>query len=218
MTQALAAKKARTRKAARRGESAPPKILKAAIEEFGRHGFVGASIGEIARRAGVVKPLVHYHFKTKDQLWFAAVRGAMRQLQGEMSRVPFELRGLDPIEAFKLVVRKYAVFCAHNPWVARMILAEAIRDTHRAQWVQSEYREPAYALFEDIFGRVHDSGRFRQMHPGNLFPLINGAIHAFVADRDVLQARYGIDSRDPQAIEAHARVIVDALLYGLLPR
>lgn len=200
----------------RRGGQAPAKILNAAVEEFGRHGFEGANLAAIAKRAGVVKPLVYYHFKTKDELWYATVTHAMAELQAQMAQMPFELRGMPPVEAFKLALRKYSYFCAHNPWVARMILSELVRDTPRAAWVQSQYQDPAYRLFEDIHGQVAASGRFRNVAPSHLLPMINGAINAFAADHSILQQRYGVDSVDPQALEQHAEIVVDALLYGLL--
>jgi len=213
---AKATRKPRERSEPRQGGAAPPKILKAAVEEFGRHGFEGASVAEIAKRAGVVKPLVHYHFKTKDLLWYAAVKHAMAELQAQMAQLPFELRGIDPVEAFKLVVRKYAYFSAHNPWVARMILSEVVRDTPRAQWVQTEYQEPAYRMFEGVHQLVAASGRFRPVAPSHLLPMINGAINAFAADRSVLRKRYGLDNADPKVVEQHAEVVVDVLLNGLL--
>lgn len=210
------ARKPPARRSAQRRAGAPGKILRAAVEEFGRHGFEGANISQIAERAGVVKPLVHYHFKTKDQLWYAAVRLAMQELQAEMAKIPFELRGIDPVEAFKLLVRKYAYFAARNPWVARMVLSEVVRETPRALWVQTEYQEPAYRLFEAMHQQVAASGRFRPVHISHLLPMINGAINAFSADRGVLKKRYGLDNSDPAIVERHADIVVDVLLNGLL--
>ena len=43
-------------------------ILDLALQEFGHHGFEGTNIADIAERAGVAKPLVHYHFETKEKL------------------------------------------------------------------------------------------------------------------------------------------------------
>ncbi len=44
-------------------------ILQAAEEEFMQKGFSGARTTEIARRAGVGHPLLHYYFRTKEQLF-----------------------------------------------------------------------------------------------------------------------------------------------------
>ncbi len=44
-------------------------ILKAAEEEFLAKGFAGARTVEIARKAGVTHAMLHYYFKTKEQLF-----------------------------------------------------------------------------------------------------------------------------------------------------
>jgi len=55
-----------------------------ALNLFARAGFNGVSIVEIAQVAGVAKPLVHYHFASKDLLWEAAVGGAVAMLRAEI--------------------------------------------------------------------------------------------------------------------------------------
>ena len=199
-------------------ESATTSILLAAVEEFGHQGFEGANIADIALRAGVARPLVHYHFKTKDQLWYAAVKHAMTSLQNEIVKLAFELRGMDPVEALKLGIRKYAYFCGRNPSVARMMLSEIVRDTERARWVRATYIEPSYQMFEGLQQMVVASGRFKAIHPGYILPILNGAISAFAADRGVLRKRYGIDTTDSKVIENYAEFVMDALLNGLLIR
>jgi TetR/AcrR family transcriptional regulator len=55
----------------RRGE-ARTSILGAARVEFGSHGFSGARVDQIARRAGVNKQLIYYYFGSKRGLFRAA--------------------------------------------------------------------------------------------------------------------------------------------------
>jgi AcrR family transcriptional regulator len=43
-------------------------ILRAAMELWGRDGYHGVSLKEIAAAAGVAKSLVHYHFESKEHL------------------------------------------------------------------------------------------------------------------------------------------------------
>lgn len=47
-------------------------ILGAAIEEFGRHDYKTASTEEIARKAGISKGSLFFHFKNKGQLFVSA--------------------------------------------------------------------------------------------------------------------------------------------------
>jgi AcrR family transcriptional regulator len=45
------------------------RILEAARREFGKKGFDGARVGEIARQAGVNKGLIFYYFQSKEELF-----------------------------------------------------------------------------------------------------------------------------------------------------
>ena len=49
-------------------------ILAAAREEFGVHGYDGATVRGIAGRAGVDAALVHHYFGTKERLFAAAMQ------------------------------------------------------------------------------------------------------------------------------------------------
>ena len=48
-------------------------ILDAAIEGFSQQGFDGTNFREITRRCGADRSLVLYHFKSKENLWKAAM-------------------------------------------------------------------------------------------------------------------------------------------------
>lgn len=49
------------------------RIIAAAVDEFGEHGYDGATIRLIATRAGVDSALVHHYFGTKADLFAEAV-------------------------------------------------------------------------------------------------------------------------------------------------
>ena len=49
------------------------KILSAAKNEFAQYGFEGARMQRLANRAAIPKPNIHYHFKTKQQLYLAVL-------------------------------------------------------------------------------------------------------------------------------------------------
>ena len=50
------------------------RILDAAQEVFATYGYHGATIDEIADRAGISKPNLHYYFKRKRDLYLAVLR------------------------------------------------------------------------------------------------------------------------------------------------
>jgi AcrR family transcriptional regulator len=50
------------------------KILEAARHEFSEFGLEGSRVDGIAKRAGVNKAMIYYHFKSKDELYFEVIR------------------------------------------------------------------------------------------------------------------------------------------------
>jgi AcrR family transcriptional regulator len=55
-------------------------ILAAARGEFGQHGFAGARVDRIARRAGVNKQLIFYYFGSKRGLYRSVLEAASRAI------------------------------------------------------------------------------------------------------------------------------------------
>ena len=50
------------------------RILAAACDEFGTHGFAAATVDRIARRARVNKAMIYYHFSNKRALYTCIIR------------------------------------------------------------------------------------------------------------------------------------------------
>lgn len=57
-------------------------LLDAALEEFAAKGFAGARVRDIAKRAGVSKDLVAYHFGGKEGLYLAVQQAWLRREDG----------------------------------------------------------------------------------------------------------------------------------------
>lgn len=57
----------------RGGSDSRERILAAAVDEFGEHGYDGSTVRSIAGRAGVDSALVHHYFGTKADLFAEAV-------------------------------------------------------------------------------------------------------------------------------------------------
>jgi TetR/AcrR family transcriptional regulator, regulator of cefoperazone and chloramphenicol sensitivity len=60
-------------------------LIEKAIEQFGRHGFEGASTREIARASGTAMSSITYHFGGKQGLYLAAadhIAASVKQIQG----------------------------------------------------------------------------------------------------------------------------------------
>jgi TetR/AcrR family transcriptional regulator len=78
-------------------------ILKAAEAVFAEKGFDGATTAEIAARAGVPKPNVHYYFGTKQQIYDRVIENILELWLGAMDVIQ---PGADPAEAIRQYVRE----------------------------------------------------------------------------------------------------------------
>ena len=56
------------------------RLLAAAIKVFAEYGYSAVSTSQIAKEAGMAQSMVHYHFRTKERLWKAAIDHLMRDL------------------------------------------------------------------------------------------------------------------------------------------
>jgi AcrR family transcriptional regulator len=62
------------------------RLLRAAIAVFDRKGYAAASTREIVERAGVTKPVLYYHFGSKEGLLGALLQEGERQLRDTIAR------------------------------------------------------------------------------------------------------------------------------------
>lgn len=72
---------------ARPATIAPERILEAAAAEFAAHGYAGARVDRIARRARVNKAMLYYHFGSKRALYRELLRTTFRHLAGRLQAV-----------------------------------------------------------------------------------------------------------------------------------
>ncbi len=73
------------------GESRQDAILDAAERVFAADGYQGASMRAIAEAAGVAQGLIHYHFKTKENLFEAMVVRRSGQINERRAALVAEL-------------------------------------------------------------------------------------------------------------------------------
>jgi AcrR family transcriptional regulator len=74
----------RTRSARAEGTDARATLLAAAAEVFAQRGFRGASVDEIAERAGYSKGALYWHFDSKHELFFALMEQSVDAPAREM--------------------------------------------------------------------------------------------------------------------------------------
>ena len=104
-------------------------ILKAAEEEFLERGFVLAKTTEIARRAGVTHAMLHYYYRTKENLFEQVFRQKV-QLVAELLDTAFD-EHLPFARQLETLIQVHFEFIRANPRLPFFIINEIYLDEKR---------------------------------------------------------------------------------------
>lgn len=107
---------------------AQEKILRAADKLFGESGYDAVSTREIAELAGVNKALIHYHFKSKEDL-LAAVLDDYYERANQALMAALAAPGA-PRDMMRRVIDAYCDFLAHNRSFSRIVQREGAGGPH----------------------------------------------------------------------------------------
>ena len=102
------------------------RIVETALKLFGRKGYYGARMSEIAQRAKVSPKTLYKYFAGKKQLFMAARDVAMDRLFDEVvSKIPGQPQDQDSLAIIKNALKSYSEFIRENRGMAR-VFAEAV--------------------------------------------------------------------------------------------
>jgi AcrR family transcriptional regulator len=137
--------------------------MAAAMDEFASHGFAGASVDRIARKARLTKAMLYYHFPGKDGLYreilsttFSAVSGRVGELTSRAGGPREKLAGF--VEAFTGVL-------VERPQFARMMMRELTEGGQHFDPGTIRCMIQVPEAFFDILRDGARCGEFRPVHP-----------------------------------------------------
>lgn len=124
-------------------------ILEAAEEEFLLKGFDGARTTAIAERAGVTHAMLHYYFRTKEQLFERIVA----KITGLVAQTVLAAMG-DPckpiVERILSGVASHFDLVAAHPLLPRFFLNEVVLRPERYRLLDDALRERVATLFTQL--------------------------------------------------------------------
>jgi AcrR family transcriptional regulator len=103
------------------------RLMEAALALFARQGIQDTTLAAIAREAGVTPAMVHYYFKTRDQLIDVLIDERFVPLRASMSGI-FEAHPDDPVAALTLLTQRFVEVGERYPWFAPLWVREVISE------------------------------------------------------------------------------------------
>jgi TetR/AcrR family transcriptional regulator len=95
------------------------KLYSAAAEVFARKGYAAASVREIVEKAGVTKPVLYYHFGSKEGIYKAILESALRDFDERVEAVEM-LTGSASLRLRRLCEEVFRIYERHSDVVRLM--------------------------------------------------------------------------------------------------
>ena len=197
---------------------AEEQILVAAREEFVGKGFAGARMAAIAERAGINKGLLHYYFRSKDQLFQRVFREAIGLM---IPTIYGALSGPEPVaEKLDRLVDRYHATLLANPHVPVFIVHELATNRERLAAHLAERLGPKRAI-ADFFAQVRAEAEVGAIAPVDplqlLLHVMSLVAFPFVA-RDFISATTATPTADyERALTRRAPFVKDLLRHVINP-
>jgi len=195
---------------AQQREETRERIVAAAADAFSDLGFRAASTREIASRAGTNQGLITYHFRTKEELWRAAVDRIFRLLRARLGERLAATPGDDRRSFVRAAIREYVRFAAAHPELFRMMVEEGKHADERMEWLVDTHLRPMYEDFlgfSEPLGLVADDSLLP-----HVFYVMAGAGSTIFAVAPECRRLTGLDPETPEVVEAHAELLARLLV------
>ncbi|MEO5838918.1 MAG: TetR/AcrR family transcriptional regulator [Acidimicrobiales bacterium] len=116
-------------------------LLDVAVESFGVNGFHKTSMSALAAAAGVTKPVLYQHFRSKNELYLEVVRDIGGRLRDEVGKAVADATSAhSQVEAG---FRSYFQFFANEPFAFEVLFGDGTRR-------DAEFAREAHAVEESI--------------------------------------------------------------------
>lgn len=187
-------------------------VAEAALSVFAERGFAGASLRDIAAKAGTAHGLIRHHFGSKDGVWRAAVDHAVRRVLLAME--PHMERAADtdtnPVVEGRAALRQWLHTVRRHPEIVRLILHEGVTQSPHLTYALDRFL-PLGEYMKPLFDRLQAAGYLRMFDNRTFFlhllmaggaPVACPAVSAWVLEKP------GFDETDQ---DAHVERFLDAL-------
>lgn len=189
------------------------KLLQAGIKVFGDHGFLGASVRQIAQAAGTNIAAVNYHYSSKEGLW----RAVVGHLYGKLGKAILknETKWPDMTDRDRVIdsTRQYILFSARHPELHRITLFEMIQRGDRLEWLSKNHMRDFTKQSLVWLSLAQDSGVYPpHLSPLHLFYITISAAQTIFMMAPQIEHSFGVDVFADAEVEKQIEAVVGLLL------
>lgn len=162
-------------------------ILDAAIKEFGLHGFKGARVDKIAKRANANMRMLYHYFVNKEKLYIAVLEHMYERVRSQEQEL--KLEHLEPEEGMRRLIDFTFEHFVDNPDLINLVMGENLL---RAKYIKQSERiaaltRPLQESLGLLLARAAKTGVFRPgVDPAQLWLTIFSLCWVHLSNRHTL--------------------------------
>ncbi|MDX2286367.1 MAG: TetR/AcrR family transcriptional regulator [Bacteroidia bacterium] len=201
-------------------ESTERRILDAARKVFYQKGLGGARMAEIAEEAGINKALLHYYFRSKEQLFQRIFEEAFHQFFPKIAAL---LSGPEPVEAkIRGFVSFYTDLLREHPHLPIFVLnaIQSDPDQFAKRFITDNPAQPGQLAMQFIHQMLNEmsAGKIRPVDPRHL--IINTmamTIFPYIARPLLMRMMNMTDADFDQFVDARRLVVPQFVMQAIQP-
>ena len=155
-------------------QSKEQQILEAAEREFLGKGYDGARTTSIAKAAGVTHAMLHYYFRTKEQLFERFIDKKMSEVVPLLTHL-FGNSDLPLVERIEKTISVHFDFIATNPDLPRFLINEILPYKERCDLFYSKVANFLY-FFNNLQREVNEAAARGEVEQFNVLLLFQSVL------------------------------------------
>jgi len=192
-------------------------IILAAEELFLEKGFTRTSTTEIAKRAGCNQALVHYYFRTKENLFRKLFEDKFSMFIESITIDSVCERGL--CERIENIVNRHIDFLCNNPGLPLLMLSEISRNREKIDFVFGKMKVHSVHIVGQLeldINKEYEEGKIRRVNAFDLlFNILSLNIFMFIAQPMVMSVREMTEEDYSAFITSRREEIVKTVIGGI---
>ncbi|HNX55657.1 MAG TPA: TetR/AcrR family transcriptional regulator [Prolixibacteraceae bacterium] len=139
-------------------------IIRAAQKIFQEKGFKETTMRDVAAEANVNMAMLHYYFRSKENLFFLVLDEAFRLLVEKIVTI-LTNDSLDIFEKIRAIVKEYITFFSEKPYLPQFIMGEMIRNPEwiRKRMVQNMSFLIVFRTFSEQVEKEYEKGTIQHI-------------------------------------------------------
>ena len=194
-------------------------ILEAALKEFAAHGYGGARMEKIARRARINKAMLFYYYSSKPLLYQAAIKQSFSKLLPFMAKILTPL--LTPKRFLEMVPQFHFQFLRKNRDLVKILSFDMLHDHQNVGPIIKEILDampsPGFQLLQELVQKWYQKGLITEADPMNFITnVISLTIFSLIAGPVIKTAFRDTPISEDEFFQKRVNSITNLLKRGML--